>query len=234
MKISMTRDYSKFKILNGNREVKPAHVNRLVQSMKEKELMTPLIVNEKMEIIDGQNRFMARKELGLEIPYFVVDGYGLDDVQRMNEKMNNWTPADYVHAFCELGNNNYIVLRDFQLKHKFSYKSCSVMLTGSQNAAKAIKVGKFKVSSLGNANLFAARINSIGVFYGGYKKHSFVSAFATLMTHKNYDHKKMLQNVERLQCRMIDCPTIRDYLRMLVSIYNNHLKQSNRILMDAA
>ena len=44
--------------------------------MTEKLLMCPIIVNENYEIIDGQHRYSASKELGLPIRYIVGEGYG--------------------------------------------------------------------------------------------------------------------------------------------------------------
>lgn len=62
----VTSDYFRFKILDGNRDVLKSHVNKIKESMKKFGWIGPgIIVNEKFEIIDGQTRFYAAKELGL-------------------------------------------------------------------------------------------------------------------------------------------------------------------------
>ena len=53
-----TTDYGKFKVLCGNRFVD--HSDMIVESIKSVGLLnSPIIVNDKYEIIDGQNRFDA-------------------------------------------------------------------------------------------------------------------------------------------------------------------------------
>ena len=64
-KILTTREYSIFKTIEGNRNISLLHLNRLRESMLEKHLFTVIVVNENMEIIDGQHRFTISKELQL-------------------------------------------------------------------------------------------------------------------------------------------------------------------------
>ena len=56
-KIYKTTDYSVFKYLKGNRSVNELHVRRLVEAIKEKDLQVPIIVDEKMNVVEGQHRF---------------------------------------------------------------------------------------------------------------------------------------------------------------------------------
>lgn len=53
--VCQTNDYSLFKTLKGNRNINQAHLYRLTKSIKEKYLLSPIVVNEHFEIIDGQN-----------------------------------------------------------------------------------------------------------------------------------------------------------------------------------
>lgn len=51
-----TNDYSQFKRLVGYRELKESHVQKLIKSFqKNGEFLNPIIVNEKMEIIDAHS-----------------------------------------------------------------------------------------------------------------------------------------------------------------------------------
>ena len=45
--------------------------------MKKKYLVSPILVNEKMEVIDGQHRLQAQKELNLPTYYIKNKGYDL-------------------------------------------------------------------------------------------------------------------------------------------------------------
>ena len=59
-------DYSQFKYLGGNRDI--THSKKLLESITQNGYFNvPILVNENMEIIDGQGRFEALKMLGLPI-----------------------------------------------------------------------------------------------------------------------------------------------------------------------
>ena len=73
-KVHETLDYSIFKKLPGNRKVSLSHVKGLIKSMKKVVLDVPIIVNEQMQIVNGQHVFQARKELGLPILYIKRKG----------------------------------------------------------------------------------------------------------------------------------------------------------------
>ena len=98
-----TRNYLKFKNLEGNRKLNIANLKRLKISMEEEFLQVPIIVNEKHEIIDGQHRFEASKQLGLPVYFIIVRGYKLTHVHKLNAISRNWIFMDYVESFAELG-----------------------------------------------------------------------------------------------------------------------------------
>ncbi|MEQ9286955.1 MAG: ParB N-terminal domain-containing protein [Cyclobacteriaceae bacterium] len=79
-----TNDYSSFKKIKGNRGIDPQHVNRLEHSFKKKHLKTPILLNEKMEIVDGQHRVEAAKNLNLPVYYIIKENYGLDEARALN------------------------------------------------------------------------------------------------------------------------------------------------------
>ena len=84
LQVFQSNDYSKFTLLHGNRKVNPLHVKRLKQSFSKQYLISPIMVNENYKIIDGQHRFTAAREMGLVINYFIISGYGLNEIQMLN------------------------------------------------------------------------------------------------------------------------------------------------------
>ena len=56
-----------FKKIKGNRIVNKSNLNAIITSMEQQQLVSPIMINEKFEIIDGQHRFEACKELGLPV-----------------------------------------------------------------------------------------------------------------------------------------------------------------------
>ena len=73
-----TTKYDMFSFLDANRKLNVRNYSKLINSMKEEQLKIPIIVNEKFQIIDGQHRFTAEKELGLPVYYMVQKGYGIE------------------------------------------------------------------------------------------------------------------------------------------------------------
>lgn len=95
--ILQTMDYSKFKKLKGNRNVDPVRVQRIIQSIKKVGYITsPLIVNEDLEVIDGQGRLEALRILGLPVEYIVHENIGIDECISMNINQINWVDRDYI------------------------------------------------------------------------------------------------------------------------------------------
>ena len=90
-KVYKTKEYSLFKYLKGNRAVNELHVRRLVEAIKEKDLQVPIIVDDKMNVVEGQHRLEAYKIVGLPICYIMKDNIGLEDVRKLNSVARKWT-----------------------------------------------------------------------------------------------------------------------------------------------
>lgn len=67
-----TTDYEGFKRVIGNRRVMEERVTKILASIdKIGYIPIPLIVNEKMEVIDGQGRLEACKRRGLPVNFII-------------------------------------------------------------------------------------------------------------------------------------------------------------------
>ena len=78
-----TDEYSLF-VTDSSHEIIHVYVERLKKSMQENYLMSPIIVNENMMIIDGYHRFRAAQQLYYPIRYIKVEGYALTKTQKLN------------------------------------------------------------------------------------------------------------------------------------------------------
>ena len=122
-----TYDLDQFKDLTGNRVVNVPNVKRIVSSVSDNGLlMTVVVVNENMEVIDGQHRIDAAKEHGLGVYYSIVNGYGLQEVQALNAVGKKWSQKDVLYSYCTLGNDNYIRLR--KLYERYGYPLQSILM----------------------------------------------------------------------------------------------------------
>ncbi len=114
-----TTDYSQFKHMPGNRAVLDTRKNKIVRSVKTNgQIYTVIIVNEKFEVIDGQGRLAAFKELGLPVNYVVVPGLNAKDCAVLNAGTTNWNINDYIQSYKELGVAPYVRLAQLMNEYK--------------------------------------------------------------------------------------------------------------------
>ena len=118
-KIYKTTDYSVFKYLKGNRAVNELHVRRLVEAIKEKDLQVPIIVDEKMNVVEGQHRLEAYKIVGNPILYIMKSDVDLSDVRRLNSVSRKWNLTEYLMSYVKLGNRDYELLEWFHRTYEF-------------------------------------------------------------------------------------------------------------------
>ena len=101
------------------RYLAPWLLKRFVQkSMKEFGILcSPIKVNEKMEVVDGQGRLAALKELGAPVYSYIIPGASARECAGENCASTNWTTSDYIKSHAALGNENYVRLRTLIERH---------------------------------------------------------------------------------------------------------------------
>lgn len=222
-KIETTKVYSKFKSLEGNRFLNKLHLKRLMQSMSQNYLWTVIVVNENYEIIDGQHRFEAIKALGLPLNYIRVKGYGLKEVQILNQNSRNWNADDFMNGYCDLGYTSYLHYRDFKKKYRFGHNECMTMLGGSSDNGANInnfKAGRFKVKNLKKAYDNAQQIIRLEGMYDGWRRRTFILAVLKLLEKDNFDFDQFLHKLKLQPMAMKHCVDVKQYIELIEHIYN--------------
>lgn len=219
-----TNDYAMFKHMNGNRQLNKLHLRRLKESMSEKYITVPIIVNSKYEIIDGQHRFEAAKLLNKEIVYMQVKDLNLDDVHRLNTNAKCWTSEEYMQGYCQLGLKDYIMYRDFKRRYGFGHNETNALLTNKKrmSGTKCIKFcdGTFKINDYDLAVRNAEKICMIKEYYDGYQRRSFVYAMLELFENPEYNHAEFLSKLSFQSVKLQDCTDLKGYLVLIEEIYN--------------
>ena len=177
-RIYKTTNYGLFRLKFGNRPIDIGHVNKLRRSMSREFIKTPITVNKKMEICDGQHRFTAIKALGLPI-FYRVASESLDTIRTMNQNNKNWSFDDYLASYVALESRKdgnigpYTQFNVFKKQTRLSNAVCLAMLTDnkSQNTTADFKNGKFDIPSgqFAVAKNHAKMIPEIGQYFEGYK-----------------------------------------------------------------
>lgn len=118
MEIKRTKYYDMFKFKKENREINYNKVLSLKSKLLENgRQIIPIICNRNLEIIDGQHRFEALKELNWEIMYYVDDAVTTTDLISINNTQKNWGMLDYIHFYASSGNESYQKLEKLTRKY---------------------------------------------------------------------------------------------------------------------
>lgn len=147
-KIYNTKDYDLFNKMIGNRPTQAFRVKKILNSIEKIGYITnPIIVNDQMEIIDGQARFEALKELEMPIDYIIVDGAGINQCIAMNTYNSNWREIDYINSYAEIGNINYIRLKELLDTYKQGlFVTSTAIRRTSKIMSKTIRNGELEIS----------------------------------------------------------------------------------------
>jgi hypothetical protein len=240
-KVYKTNDLSIFKQIIGNRPPNPQHIRRLCQSIKDNGILqNPIIVNEEMDVIDGQHRLMAAIECSAPIYYIIVKGYDLNEVQILNLNQKNWTSKDFMHGYAEMGIESYLKLKDFYKTNKvFSLTDCIRLCSntvGYSSSQMSKKFRKNKASTTKMSEVFnegtwkgkdfdlaqenADKLKMIKPYYDGYNKSIFIASILSLLTKEDFDFFEFLQKLKYQTQKMQDCTSQSQYTLLIEEIYN--------------
>lgn len=243
--VMKTSNPSQFKILPDNRNLNLLHVRRLVESFKEKHLISPIIVNERYEVIDGQHRLEASKETGMPIYYIMIKGYGIKEVQVFNTNQKNWTKLDWLNMYCAEGKRAYLELKEFMNDFPdFQFQAAERIMSlrgshdktkredGKSISMKDFQNGKLVVPNLSASYSVARRLLDFKPYYAGFNKGIFVSTMLPLLLNGKkfkYDHKEMMHKISTCPIKMTDCLDVDSYKLLLEDIYNYKRQKENKV-----
>lgn len=181
--VLQTKEYSKFKKLKGNRNVDAVRVQRIIQSINKVGYITsPIIVNEDLEVIDGQGRLEALRILGLPVEYIIHENIGIDECISMNIHQTNWNDRDYIDSYADRNYKSYILLRKLLEKYNMNLMILAMAVK---------KRSKFDSSMIRNGNL-----NITEEEYEEAKKRlEYASSFLPFCKRKHGSLTKLLQAV---------------------------------------
>jgi hypothetical protein len=226
-KVYETKDYGIFKIIEGNRSIKEGQVERLIESIKDRNLLNvnPIIVNTKMEIIDGQSRLAAAKQLNVPIHYMVAQVANLEDVRLLNINVKTWGMDDYLESYLSQKLSDYYTLKKFHDSYAIPLTICLVLLSGMKDRAEvraSFKNGEFKVTSLPSAKRVAEKLLDIREYAdrGVWRSRDFIQAVIGLDNNHTINHEKLLKKFKQSGHTIYRQGSTQDYLRRFTEIYD--------------
>lgn len=234
--IKVSTRYNDFSLLGSNRETVRGHIENLKTAFEEVGNLTqvqPILVNDRMQIIDGQHRFIAAKELGLPIYYSQVSGLGIAEARSINLLHRSWKVEDYARSYSETGDRNYqnyLKLReDYGVSHS-QFLLASVGDDNKQGVFKRFRDGDYSF----DAEATKARLDEVAKAFDAIgeiavNRKAFTSALLKATENPQFNLDKMVRKLEAYQTRVRNLATISDNLRMLEEIYNYNVREANLI-----
>ena len=133
-----TLDYSIFE-LAPNKPFYESHKNKIKAAILKKDLgeyypISCRLFDGTLMVINGQHRFVARKELGLPI-YYELSNLSIEDERNAESLTKQWNLTDFVSYYSKMGNINYLRLK--MLEEESGWKAGSFYTT-----FKNARVGK--------------------------------------------------------------------------------------------
>lgn len=138
-----TTDYDKFKLLKYNRRVDVNHAGMIKKKILiSNELhINPIQVTKNFEVINGQHRLTAARELGVPIYYEVVDPFNPDSILHSNYA-KAWSTEDYIHYYAHMGSEEHQKIIDLCHKYNLPVTGCLILLN---HGLRKQEIGNFKV-----------------------------------------------------------------------------------------
>ena len=236
--IYKTYEYNMFKFIKENRKLNIAIVNKLEKSMKEEQLIIPIVVNENYEVVDGQHRLDCCKKLGLPVYYYVLNGYSQEQMKRANLISTNWNKDDFLNTYITQGLKDYITF--YKLKERYKIKTTDLIRIISRVKKTNIvslnldfKEGRLSIDEEEKKEILEF-LFSLEDFSGfsDYKRSKFISAFLDLYYYKKYEHKVMQTKLLTNSASLIQQSTKEGYISLLCKIYCKRNRQGNKFYYD--
>ncbi len=237
-----TNNYSIFKRLQGNRPLNMIHVKRLEESIKKNGMLeVDIIVNRDWEVIDGQNRLEAAKNIRVPVYFKIKPDYGLREAQILNENVKVWRKVDYLDSYCELGLPEYIEFKRFMEAYKkdFNFSSCEALIRlkqttmyeavgNKQVTAKYFESGKLVIMDIVKSRQYANAIKEIKPYFEGYNNSVFVRTMIFMLNHENYNHYEFKAKLQLRGAPSLEyCKTMAQYKLLIEDIFN--YKRSDKV-----
>src|SRR5690606_17653551 len=167
-------------------------------------MFKPIIVNGAMEVVDGQHRLAAARELGVAIYYQVNNDLRAEDVILMNTA-KAWVITDYLNYYVKNHYPEYIKLNDFFKSSSIPLRALLSLSAGnSRESLTAFKEGKFLFDleasrdDIEYCNLTIAYIRKINGTSRYLESSKFWNCILKLVRHPYFEFSKWKVNLERM------------------------------------
>jgi hypothetical protein len=237
-KIYYTTEYGMFKFLKGNRDINEAKVSKIKDAIRDGiDILkyAPIIVNENMEIIDGQHRFAVSRELKSNVYYVIHREADLTIVPSINSNSTKWRTVDFLNSYLDLKKEEYITLSEFMQEYPRVGLPVAIRIlhdgrvSGKSEAADHFRDGLFKVSHLEKAKTLTTLLLDFEGHTENPYSSRFYEAISQLRNNGKYNHDHLLAKLVESGRRIDNVITVKSIIENMESIANH--KSKHRIII---
>jgi len=239
-KIYYEKNYSKFTFLDDNRDIRESHVDKLAESISKKGQLTNVIVNEKMEVIEGQHRVKACEKLGVPVAYAIIPGASSKDVAIMNNTQKGWKSRDYLKHFSHSNHHNsseYKKVQKFFEEYSLPIHTGLMILSGvtfknrgnDRGPMPGFRAGSFKVKNLEKANEIGGQLMKLKSFAPTLVRvNKFCLAFMRISNLPGFSLETAYDQIDKYKKNFDRLGNQEDWDEAMVKTYNYRLRSTGK------
>lgn len=244
IKNGKTLHFEKFVVLELNRPLIDIHVKNLMDAILNNPQLTelsPIVVNEKLAVIDGQHRLEAHKRLYslghvFPIHYIIREGFNIKDAQQMNSLSKTWGLVDYARIEAQTNLNYRLFMNEIGTR-KLTAETVILYLSGKASKHSGFKKGQFQIKEVARAEEMFDNLCEVGELLQKekitpamfWKSTSFTRALYNIMNCSNYNQERMLETLKlRGDALNSSKSRVLDLEETLKSIYNRGAEKKLR------
>jgi hypothetical protein len=232
IKIYWTTDYGRFKFLKGNRDIHEGKVNKIkkvIQSGIDVLKYAPIIVNEAMEIIDGQHRFAVSREMKGNVYYVINKEADLSIVPTINSNSSKWRNVDFLNSYMDLKKPAYLALNAFMQEFPGIGLSTAIKIIHAGTMEPSDSVESFRDGLLAEnhfqlANKIAIHLEDFKPYMDNPFSSRMFKVMLTLLANGKYHHPMMVKKLEESGRRIENLTSPKTIIQDMESIINHRSK----------
>lgn len=235
--MKQTTNYSLFKVKQGNRVVNQKHVNKLKESFQKHDYLPscPIIVDEDFNVIDGQHRLEAAKQLGIAIFYVVEKEPDNDLLIDLNVTQRKWSSTDYINYFAEKGNEHYIrfrrLLNEIPMDVNTILDMAKLQDVGGHYLQSVVKTGELTIDKveIARAHFMYENILTLRDALRIKLTGRMVRALVQMQRNPKFSWDTMIKKAKQFYVKSYPCATKQEWTDMLTMLYNYSSTKATRL-----
>lgn len=219
--IYVSHSYEMFKIHPANRDVDSTNIATIEDGMKKKFLLSsfPIVVNKDFEIMDGQTRFYAAKNLNKPIFYIVDPDIEIGDVAQLNFT-RRWKKTDVIKMKAYLGD---AIAIDLQRRIKYAkgmgYSAGSALVASQTD--ERLAANNSRINEYGEFIDIMIKINNIIKAFNVARGTRLANALVPIVSHPLYIETRMLKMIAKHGKHFAPFGTAKENQLYMEQIYNH-------------